>query len=110
MTTENAIDSATLSGKITSLMPDCDDRRMWRNLQARALEVMSEADDPTLIRAGQKADEYSALSQASAGGHLVQVTTNPNHAFLGRFLRLAELDQDTRKGIFNACATELRKP
>lgn len=107
MNTDNTSDPTTLSNQIAGLMPDSDDRRMWRDMLASRLEAISEADNQTLIHAAQ---DVEAHFQAAAGGHLVQVTTNPNHGFLERCLRLAELDQDTRNGFLRACADELRKP
>jgi len=110
MNTENAIASSTLSDKIANLMPGSDDRRMWRTMLAQALECISRADDATLIRAGQKSNEYEDLLQACATGHPgVHVTANANAGYREFCLRLARMDQDTRNHILGACATELRK-
>lgn len=110
MNTDTTNDSEKLSHKIANLMPDCDERRMWRTLLAQALEYISKADDATLIRAGQKANEYEDVLPACATGHPgVHVTANPNDGFREFCLRLASMDQATRNHILGACATELRK-
>lgn len=110
MNTDNTNDPTTLSNKIANLMPDCDDRRMWRNMQAQALEFISKADDAALIRAGQKADGFESVFQACATGHPgVHVSAIPTDGFRDFCLRLARLDRDTRNHILGACAAELRK-
>lgn len=99
----------SLTELIVSLMPGGDDRRMWRDHMASALEQIAATDDLSLLRAAKGADEFEVgFMEFVSSFPGVEVVPAPEGGFYGFMLGLVKLDRDARGEVLRALATELR--
>ena len=110
MPTEQTPESLTAAELLVSLMPGGDDRRMWRDYMASALEQVAATDDLSLLRAAKGADEFEvSFMEFVSNFPGVEVVPAPEGGFYGFMLGLVKLDRDARGGVLRALAAELRK-
>ncbi|ASJ88836.1 hypothetical protein ACEP28_32740 [Pseudomonas aeruginosa] len=110
MPTEQTPESLTAAELLVSLMPGGDDRRMWRDYMASALEQVAATDDLSLLRAAKGADEFEvSFMEFVSNFPGVEVVPAPEGGYYGFMLGLVKLDRDARGGVLRALAAELRK-
>ncbi|RMN17155.1 hypothetical protein ALQ64_03163 [Pseudomonas cannabina] len=108
MSTEQS--PASLTELLVSLMPENDDRRMWRNYMASALEQVAASDDLALLRAAEGADEFEVgFMEFVSNFPGVEIEPAPEGGFYGVVLGLVKLDRNLRGEVLRAYAAELRK-
>ncbi|WP_153785188.1 hypothetical protein [Pseudomonas sp. EMN2] len=108
MSTEQTPES--LTELLVSLMPGGDDRRMWRDGMANALEQVAATDDLTLLRAAKGADEFEVgFMEFVSNFPGVEIVPAPDGGFYGFTLVLVKLDRNLRGEVLRAYAAELRK-
>ena len=108
MPTEQTPES--LSELLVSLMPIGDDRSMWRDNMASALEQVAATDDLSLLRAAKGADEFEVgFMEFVSNSPGVEVVPAPEGGFYGFMLGLVKLDRDLRGEVLRAYAAQLRK-
>lgn len=100
----------SLTELLVSLMPGGDDRSMWRDHMASALEQVAATDDLTLLRAAKGADQFEVgFMEFVSNFPGVEIVPAPEGGFYGFTLGLVKLDRDLRGEVLRAYATELRK-
>ncbi|HCF0590428.1 hypothetical protein [Pseudomonas aeruginosa] len=98
-----------LAAQIAGLMSGGDDRRMWRDYMASALELIAVTDDITLLRAAKGADEFEVgFMDFVSNFPGVKIVPAPEGGFYGFALGLARLDRDLRGEVLRAYAAILR--
>lgn len=101
---------ASLTELLVSLIAGGDERRMWRDYKASALDQMAESDDLALLRAAKGADEFEVGFMGFVSSFPgVEVVPAPEGGFYGFTLGFVKLDRDLRREVLRAYATELRK-
>lgn len=100
----------SIAAQIVALMPGGgDDRRMWRNYLANALEQVAASDDITLLRAAKGADAFEAGFMSFVSNFPgVEIQPAPEGGFYGVARGLVRLDRNLRGEVLRAYAAELR--
>lgn len=100
----------SLTESLVSLMPGGDDRSMWRDYMASALEQVAATDDLTLLRAAKGADKFEVgFMEFVSNFPGVEIVPAPEEGFYGFTLGFVKLDRDLRGQVLRAYAAVLRK-
>lgn len=100
----------SVAARIAALMPGGDDRTMWREFLATALEHVAATDDLSLLREAKAADlfevEFMDFVSNFPG---LEIQPAPEGGFYGVALGLAKFDRELRVKALRAYAAVLRK-
>lgn len=100
----------SVAARIAALMPGGDDRTMWREFLATALEHVAATDDLSLLREAKAADlfevEFMDFVSNFPG---LEIQPAPEGGFYGVALGLAKFDRELREKALRAYAEVLRK-
>lgn len=99
----------SIAAQIAALIPGGDDKRMWRNYLANALEQVAATDDITLLRAAKGADEFEVgFMHFVCNFPGVEIEPAPEGGFYGVALGLVKLDRTLRGEVLRAYASEMK--